>query len=131
MRLPTPVVVLSLLVAVALPLRAQSAGNVPSDSVRSASDSAQIASAVGEKAQTAKGAALTGLRAGVHAPETAALDKPLIAAGGSRNLGQARAMMVVGLAALISGAVIGGDAGTIIMVGGTVVGLVGLYEYMK
>jgi hypothetical protein len=131
MRLPTSVVVLSLLVAVTLPLGAQTAGNVPSDSVRSTADTAQIASAAGETAGTAKGASLTGLRAGVHARGAAAMDRPVMAADANRNLGQSQAMMVVGLAALIAGAVIGGDAGTIIMIGGTVVGLVGLYEYLK
>ena len=131
MRLPTPVVVLSLLAAVALPLRAQNVVNAPSDSVRSASDSAQVVNAKGESTEIVKGAALTGLRAGVHTRETVVLNKPVMAAAATRNLGQARAMMVVGLAALISGAVIGGDAGTIIMVGGTVVGLIGLYDYLQ
>jgi len=42
-----------------------------------------------------------------------------------------RAMMIVGGAALLVGAVIGGDAGTIIMVGGGVVGLYGLYKFLQ
>ena len=50
--------------------------------------------------------------------------------------GQAResqnvAMMIVGGAALVVGSVIGGDAGTLMMVGGGVVGLVGLYRYLQ
>ena len=40
-------------------------------------------------------------------------------------------MMIVGGAALIVGAVIGDTPGTIIMVGGAVVGLVGLYQYLQ
>lgn len=40
------------------------------------------------------------------------------------------ALMIVGGAALILGAVIGDDAGAIMMVGGSVVGLVGLYQYL-
>jgi hypothetical protein len=44
---------------------------------------------------------------------------------------QARAMMIVGVAGLIAGAIIGDTPGTIIMVGGTVVGLIGLYEYLQ
>jgi hypothetical protein len=44
---------------------------------------------------------------------------------------QSRAMMVVGAAALITGAIIGGDPGTIVMVGGAVVGLIGLYDYLQ
>lgn len=41
------------------------------------------------------------------------------------------AMMVVGGAALIVGSVVGGDSGTIIMVGGGVVGLIGLWNYLQ
>lgn len=41
------------------------------------------------------------------------------------------AMMIVGGAALVVGSVIGGDAGTIMMVGGGVIGLVGLYRYLR
>lgn len=72
------------------------------------------------------------LRAGVHAPETARplTDQPLASPSGW-NLGQARAMMVVGVAALVAGAVIGGTPGTIVMVGGAVIGLVGLYNYLQ
>jgi hypothetical protein len=129
MRLPKPVLVLSLLAAIAIPLRAQSGGSVPSDSVRSRSDSAQTTITTPE---SSKGASLTGLRAGVHVRENAPLDRPAMAAAATRaNLGQARAMMVVGVAALIAGAIIGGDAGTIVMVGGTVIGLIGLYDYLQ
>jgi hypothetical protein len=39
--------------------------------------------------------------------------------------------MIVGGAALLVGAVIGGNAGTIIMVGGGVVGLYGLYKFLQ
>jgi hypothetical protein len=41
------------------------------------------------------------------------------------------AMMIVGGAALIVGAVIGGTSGTIFMVGGGAVGLLGLWRYMQ
>ncbi len=40
-------------------------------------------------------------------------------------------MMIVGGAALVVGAVIDGDAGTIIMIGGGAVGLIGLYRYLS
>src|SRR6185503_3374830 len=76
------------------------------------------------------GGSLTGMRAGVHRQETV---RPLIpnAAATNPHLGQSRAMMVVGAAALIAGAIIGGDPGTIIMVGGAVIGLYGLYQYLQ
>lgn len=41
------------------------------------------------------------------------------------------AMMIVGGAALIVGAVVGGKAGTIVMIGGGILGLVGLWNYMQ
>ena len=41
------------------------------------------------------------------------------------------ALMIVGGTALILGAVIGDDAGAFLMVGGAVVGLVGLYQYLR
>jgi len=44
---------------------------------------------------------------------------------------QSRAMMIVGGAGLIVGAIIGGTPGTLVMVGGGVVGLVGLYDYLQ
>jgi hypothetical protein len=39
--------------------------------------------------------------------------------------------MIVGGASLLVGAIIGGDAGTVFMVGGAVVGLYGLYKYLQ
>lgn len=41
------------------------------------------------------------------------------------------AMMIVGGVALIAGAVIGGTSGTIIMIGGAVIGLFGLWNYLQ
>ena len=69
-------------------------------------------------------------RAGVHRPELARPDQPTSLAS-TANLGQARAMMIVGVAALFAGAIIGDTPGTIIMVGGAVIGLVGLYDYLQ
>jgi hypothetical protein len=76
------------------------------------------------------GAPLTGLRSAVHVREKGG-PLQITAAANHANLGQARAMMVVGAAALITGAIIGGDPGTIIMVGGAVIGLYGLYTYLQ
>ena len=41
------------------------------------------------------------------------------------------AWMIVGGAGLLVGAVIGGDPGTIVMVGGGVIGLIGLFRYLN
>ncbi|HEY5219905.1 MAG TPA: hypothetical protein VIJ16_08845 [Gemmatimonadaceae bacterium] len=59
-----------------------------------------------------------------------ALDRAAAMAG-STNLTQSRAMMIVGGAGLIVGAIIGGTPGTLVMVGGGVVGLIGLYDYLQ
>lgn len=40
-------------------------------------------------------------------------------------------LMVVGGAAMVAGAAIGGDAGAIFMVGGAVIGLWGLYNFLQ
>jgi hypothetical protein len=49
----------------------------------------------------------------------------------SRGMGQAQAMMIVGGAAVVVGIIIGDDVGTLIAVSGAVVGLYGLYQYLK
>ncbi len=52
-------------------------------------------------------------------------------AGAYAQLRQPRALMIVGSAAFLAGAIIGGTSGTLIMVGGTVTGLYGLYKYVQ
>jgi hypothetical protein len=47
------------------------------------------------------------------------------------SVGRNPAMMIVGGVALIAGAVIGGESGTIIMIGGGLLGLYGLWQYLK
>jgi hypothetical protein len=46
---------------------------------------------------------------------------------GSKN----PAMMIVGGAAFLVGAVVGGRAGTVVMIGGGILGLVGLWNYLQ
>lgn len=41
------------------------------------------------------------------------------------------ALMIVGGAGMLVGAIIGGDEGTLVMVGSAVIGLIGLYRYVK
>ena len=139
MRLNTRVVVLSLLVAGVAPLRAQIVvsavmpDSVPvvTESVQRPTDWAGISDIAMPQPSASPGAAMTGLRAGVHARETSRPNHPSIMAPEHANLGQARAMMVVGVAALIAGAIIGDTPGTIVMVGGAVIGLIGLYDYLQ
>ncbi|MCE2900679.1 MAG: hypothetical protein ACK6DP_07890 [Gemmatimonas sp.] len=62
-----------------------------------------------------------------RASETAPAPAPVPRSDTRQN----RALMIVGAAALITGAVIGGDAGTIVMLGGAGIGLYGLYQFVK
>jgi hypothetical protein len=48
-----------------------------------------------------------------------------------RNAGQDVALMVVGVGAMIAGALIGNTAGTIIIIGGAGMALFGLYHYLE
>lgn len=47
------------------------------------------------------------------------------------HAGQDVALMVVGLGAMIAGAIAGGTPGTIILIGGAAVALFGLYHYLE
>jgi hypothetical protein len=53
------------------------------------------------------------------------------AAAQGLHQGEGVALMAVGGAALVSGLLIGDDAGTAIAIGGLAVGLIGLYEYVR
>jgi hypothetical protein len=48
-----------------------------------------------------------------------------------RGQGQDVALMVVGVGAMIVGAIVEGDAGTIILIGGAALALWGLYNYLE
>jgi hypothetical protein len=48
-----------------------------------------------------------------------------------QNMGQPVALMVVGGAAVVLGALIGDDVGTVFMIGGAVALLIGLYQYLN
>lgn len=63
--------------------------------------------------------------------KTAANYAPLAASESGAHKGQPIALMAVGGAAIILGAIMDNDAGPILMVGGSVLGLYGLYLYMK
>lgn len=72
------------------------------------------------------------VRAGITAP--AAVRSDLAAPQGrDDNIGAGRnvAMMGVGVAAIVVGSLIGGDGGTIIAISGGVIGLVGLFRYLR
>ena len=81
-------------------------------------------------APRAAGPTLDAARSGVTQESSNEL-KVSAAAQRRAGLGQPVALMVVGGAALLTGLIIGGDAGTVIAVGGALVGLYGLYEYLQ
>jgi hypothetical protein len=62
----------------------------------------------------------------VEAPQPAAVRR--IESGSTP---ENKALMIVGGAGILVGAIVGGNAGTAIMVGGGLVGLVGLWNYLK
>jgi hypothetical protein len=81
-----------------------------------------------------------------HAPVQSSMDAPPAAmqrnvsatpntgfafAQTNKGLGQAKALMGVGIAGVVAGAFIGGDGGRIVMIGSAVVGLYGLYLYLQ
>jgi hypothetical protein len=65
------------------------------------------------------------------AQRPATLDDAEAAMQSRVGLGQARALMIVGFAAVVIGLLMDNDPGTLIAVGGAVVGLYGLYHYLR
>ena len=89
---------------------------------------ATSAATEGPASPTALGPTRASATVGVRA--NAAVPAPLptpYRAGAGRN----PAMMIVGGVALLVGAVVGGTAGTIIMISGGVIGLLGLWNYLQ
>ena len=75
-----------------------------------------------------RGPRLAAARVAAHT-ESAPIGAPPVIQNRSSNR-NAVALMAVGGAALVVGAVIGDDAGTLVMLGGAVVGLYGLYLFL-
>lgn len=71
-----------------------------------------------------------GMIAGVQAPEVASAEI-LATAQQQRSMGSSKALMIVGGAAFLAGLIIGDDVGSVLAVGGAVVGLYGLYKYVQ
>jgi hypothetical protein len=124
MRLPASAVTFPLLLSLAAPLSAQAING------SAASRDTAVTSAAPAPADTSTGARkATDLRVAAH---YAATPRSTVVASPNRaGLGQARAMMIVGAGALIAGAIIGDTVGTLFMVGGAIIGLLGLYEYLQ
>lgn len=82
-------------------------------------------------AAPAAGPTLDGATVGIRRTADQATTTPTNVTPAVRHGDQATALMIVGGAAFLAGALISGDAGTIIMVGGAAVGLYGLYLYLQ
>ena len=76
------------------------------------------------------GPTITNATAGIRT-SASTIAAPTTAPRQEGSVGRNPAMMIVGGVALIAGAVIGGDVGTIMMVGGGILGLYGLWQYLK
>jgi hypothetical protein len=76
----------------------------------------------------ARGPSVANARVAVHQVSTSRGAAPVIQNRSSNR--NAVALMIVGGAALVIGAVIGDDAGTLVMLGGAAVGLYGLYMFL-
>lgn len=80
-------------------------------------------------AQPAMGPTLDGATVGFHRTSLQSTHAPVTVA--ATRAANSTALMIVGGAAFLAGAIIEGDAGTVIMVGGAAVGLYGLYLYLQ
>jgi hypothetical protein len=90
-------------------------------SVRSTTGNASVVDHVGPTRDA--------LTAGVRVSLPAGTLSPMVATGA--GLSQSQALMIVGGAAILVGAIVGDTAGDVFMVGGAVVGLYGLYKYLQ
>jgi len=123
------------LVVAAAPLRAQgiplsvSTDTLPS-SVAATSASSAVPADTAADTEAAVAMSRAGLQSGVHVREKVHADHAVLASQRA-GLGRPMAMMIVGGAALIAGAIISGTPGTIVMLGGAAVGLYGLYQYLQ
>jgi hypothetical protein len=79
-------------------------------------------------AVVARGPSVASARVASHAISTSRGAPPVIQKNKSNK--NSVALMIVGGAALVVGAVIGGDPGTLVMLGGAGVGLYGLYLFL-
>jgi len=89
---------------------------------------ADVAAAAPKKAES--GPTMASATVAVRPIETKELQLNAAAAP-RKGYGQPVALMVVGGAAVLTGLIIGDSAGTVIAVGGAVMGLYGLYEYLQ
>jgi len=90
------------------------------------------ASGAQQRATTANGPTLQAAAVGFHLNEAKVNGSTKVTAALARpRAGQDVALMVVGVGAMIVGALVGETAGTIIIIGGAGMALFGLYHYLE
>ena len=77
------------------------------------------------------GPTMDGAAIGFQQREQQASGQRMVVLAQARRGTNSTALMIVGGAAFVAGALIDGDAGTLIMVGGAAIGLYGLYLYLQ
>jgi hypothetical protein len=120
--------------AVLLPssLKAQQVATTDRDTTVSSANVPMPASGVGVESRPTAGP--RAVRAGITLP--AVVREPGVASpqsGGGAHVGAGSnvAMMGVGAAGIVVGSMIGGNGGTMIAIGGGVIGLIGLFRYLR
>jgi hypothetical protein len=101
----------------------------PSRTLATPAETAPAQEVAGQAASARVGPTMDAASVGVRQPVTTEARAPY--APRRAGYGQPVALMVVGGAALLAGLIIAGGAGTAIAVGGAVVGLYGLYEFLQ
>jgi hypothetical protein len=115
------------------PPAAAAIGVVPTsllDSVTAVAAQPATVASTAPTTETPRGPSLASARVASHPLSTARTTRaaPLIQNRSSNR--NSVALMIVGGAALVVGAVIGDDAGTLVMLGGAAIGLYGLYLFL-
>lgn len=110
---------------------AQPAAHAPAEPARPVADQPAP-----ERPAAVAGPALAAAPAALGAPtrfETAPVSQEdaALQARARNGFSQSQVLMIVGGAALLTGLIIGEDAGTVLAVGGAGVGLYGLYRYLQ
>jgi len=111
------------------PLAAQSAGQLLDSLTAVATAPASDTASASADTSVARGPSIASARVASHAVSTKSHAAPPVIQNRSSNR-NAVALMIVGGAALVVGAVISGDAGTLVMLGGAGIGLYGLYLFL-
>lgn len=111
------------------PQLAPAAAPAPADPGAASADQMPIAAPEPAAAQVSQAPFAANEPVGVHS-KSSDMPGPIAPPRADRH-NQAVTLMIIGGAALLGGAIIGGSGGTLIAVGGIVCGAIGLYQYLN